>query len=140
MAAKLKSGARFDLNDFKLQIGQMKSMGGLSSLLDKLPAQVQQAARSTNLSHAYKSVGRMEGIISSMTPAERSNPQLLKASRKRRIAMGAGVPVQEVNRLLNQFEQMQDMMKKMQKGGLGKMMRAMGGLKGLGGGFPGLGR
>ncbi|MDP4668995.1 MAG: signal recognition particle protein [Burkholderiaceae bacterium] len=140
MAAKLKSGARFDLNDFKLQIGQMKSMGGLSSLLDKLPAQVQQAARSTNLSHADKSVGRMEGIISSMTPAERSNPQLLKASRKRRIAMGAGVPVQEVNRLLNQFEQMQDMMKKMQKGGLGKMMRAMGGLKGLGGGFPGLGR
>ncbi|MDP4576558.1 MAG: signal recognition particle protein, partial [Burkholderiaceae bacterium] len=140
MAAKLKSGARFDLNDFKLQIGQMKSMGGLSSLLDKLPAQVQQAARSTNLSHADKSVGRMEGIISSMTPAERSNPQLLKASRKRRIAMGAGVPVQEVNRLLNQFEQMQDMMKKMQKGGLGKMMRAMGGLKGRGGGFPGLGR
>ena len=140
MAAKLKSGARFDLNDFKLQIGQMKSMGGLSSLLDKLPAQVQQAARSTNLSHADKSVGRMEGIISSMTPAERSNPQLLKASRKRRIAMGACVPVQEVNRLLNQFEQMQDMMKKMQKGGLGKMMRAMGGLKGLGGGFPGLGR
>ena len=140
MAAKLKSGARFDLNDFKLQIGQMKSMGGLSSLLDKLPAQVQQAARSTNLSHADKSVGRMEGIISSMTPAERSNPQLLKASRKRRIAMGAGVPVQEVNRLLNQFEQMQDMMKKMQKGGLGKMMRAMWGLKGLGGGFPGLGR
>ena len=140
MAAKLKSGTRFDLNDFKLQIGQMKSMGGLSSLLDKLPAQVQQAARSTNLSHADKSVGRMEGIISSMTPAERSNPQLLKASRKRRIAMGAGVPVQEVNRLLNQFEQMQDMMKKMQKGGLGKMMRAMGGLKGLGGGFPGLGR
>ena len=140
MAAKLKSGARFDLNDFKLQIGQMKSMGGLSSLLDKLPAQVQQAARSTNLSHADKSVGRMEGIISSMTTAERSNPQLLKASRKRRIAMGAGVPVQEVNRLLNQFEQMQDMMKKMQKGGLGKMMRAMGGLKGLGGGFPGLGR
>ncbi|MDA0846746.1 MAG: signal recognition particle protein [Proteobacteria bacterium] len=140
MAAKLKSGARFDLNDFKLQIGQMKSMGGLSSLLDKLPAQVQQAARSTNLSHADKSVGRMEGIISSMTPAERSNPQLLKASRKRRIAMGAGVPVQEVNRLLNQFEQMQDMMKKMQKGGLGKMMRAMGGLKGLGGEFPRLGR
>ncbi len=140
MAAKLKSGARFDLNDFRLQIGQMKSMGGLSSLLDKLPAQMQQAARSTNLSHADKSVGRMEGIISSMTPAERSNPQLLKASRKRRIAMGAGVPVQEVNRLLNQFEQMQDMMKKMQKGGLGKMMRAMGGLKGLGGGFPGLGR
>lgn len=140
MAAKLKSGARFDLNDFKLQIGQMKSMGGLSSLLDKLPAQVQQAARSTNLSHADKSVSRMEGIISSMTPAERSNPQLLKASRKRRIATGAGVPVQEVNRLLNQFEQMQDMMKKMQKGGLGKMMRAMGGLKGLGGGFPGMGR
>ena len=140
MAAKLKSGARFDLNDFKLQIGQMKSMGGLSSLVDKLPAQMQQAAKAADLSHADKSVGRMEGIINAMTPAERANPQVLKASRKRRIAAGSGVPVQEVNRLLNQFEQMQDMMKKMQKGGLGKMMRAMGGLKGMGGGFPGLGR
>ena len=142
MAAKLKSGAKFDLEDFKLQIGQMKSMGGLSNLLDKLPAQMQQAAKGQDLSKADKSVGRMEGIINSMTPSERRNPLLIKASRKRRIAAGAGVPVQEVNRLLAQFDQMQDMMKKMQKGGLAKMMRAMGGLKNLPGlgGMGGLGR
>jgi signal recognition particle subunit SRP54 len=84
----------------------------------------------------------MEGIINSMTPRERAHPELLKASRKRRIATGAGVSVQEVNRLLNQFEQMQDMMKKMQKGGLAKMMRAMGAVKGMGGlgGMGGMGR
>jgi len=142
MAAKLKSGAKFDLEDFKLQIGQMKSMGGLSNLLDKLPAQMQQAAKGQDLSKADKSVGRMEGIINSMTPAERRNPLLIKASRKRRIAAGAGVPVQEVNRLLAQFDQMQDMMKKMQKGGLAKMMKAMGGLKNLPGlgGLGGMGR
>jgi signal recognition particle subunit SRP54 len=81
----------------------------------------------------------MEGIINSMTPKERSQPELLKASRKRRIAAGAGVTVQEVNRMLNQFEQMQDMMKKMQKGGMAKMMRAMGAMKGLGG-LGGFGR
>jgi signal recognition particle subunit SRP54 len=80
---------------------------------------------------------RTEGIINSMTPLERSKPELLKASRKRRIATGAGVPVQEVNRMLNQFEQMQGMMKQMKKGGMAKMMRAMGGMKNLGklGGF-----
>jgi len=142
VAAKLKSGAKFDLEDFKLQIGQMKSMGGLSSLIDKLPSQMQQAAKGHDLSQADRSVRRMEGIINSMTPAERRNPLLIKASRKRRIAAGAGVQVQEVNRLLAQFEQMQDMMKKMQKGGLAKMMKAMGGMKGLPGmgGFGGLGR
>jgi signal recognition particle subunit SRP54 len=80
----------------------------------------------------------MEGIINSMTPKERQHPDLLKASRKRRIAAGAGVSVQEVNRLLNQFEQMQEMMKKMQKGGLAKMMRAVGAMKGMGG-IPGMG-
>jgi signal recognition particle subunit SRP54 len=135
VAAKLKSGAKFDLEDFKLQIGQMKSMGGLSNLIDKLPSQMQQAAKGQDLSQADKSVGRMEGIINSMTPSERRNPLLIKASRKRRIAAGAGVQVQEVNRLLAQFEQMQDMMKKMQKGGLAKMMKAFGGMKGL----PGMG-
>jgi signal recognition particle subunit SRP54 len=133
MAEKFKSGARFDLNDFKLQIGQMRSMGGLSSLVDKLPAQIQQAAKGADLSQAEKSIPRMEGIINSMTPKERAHPELLKASRKRRIAAGAGVSVQEVNRMLNQFEQMQDMMKKMQKGGMAKMMRAMGAMKGMGG-------
>ena len=134
MAEKLKSGAKFDLNDFKLQMGQMRNMGGLSSLIDKLPAQMQQAAKGADLSSADKSVARMEGIIDSMTPKERAFPELLKASRKRRIASGAGVTVQEVNRMLNQFDQMQDMMKKMQKGGMAKMMRAMGAMKGLGGG------
>lgn len=138
MADKLKYGARFDLNDFKMQIGQMRNMGGLSSLVDKLPAQMQHAAKGADLSAAEKSIPRMEGIINAMTPKERQHPELLKASRKRRIATGAGVSVQEVNRLLNQFEQMQDMMKKMQKGGLAKMMRAMGAMKGMGG-MPGMG-
>jgi signal recognition particle subunit SRP54 len=80
----------------------------------------------------------VEGIINAMTPQERAKPDLIKASRKRRIATGAGVPVQEVNRMLNQFEQMQAMMKQMKKGGLAKMMRAMGGMKGLAGGLPGM--
>jgi signal recognition particle subunit SRP54 len=138
MAEKFKTGGRFDLNDFKMQIGQMRNMGGLSSLVDKLPAQMQQAAKGTDLSAAEKSIPRKEGIINSMTPKERQHPDLLKASRKRRIAAGAGVSVQEVNRLLNQFEQMQEMMKKMQKGGLAKMMRAVGAMKGMGG-IPGMG-
>ncbi|MEN9758998.1 MAG: signal recognition particle protein [Pseudomonadota bacterium] len=138
MAEKFKSGGTFDLNDFKMQIGQMRNMGGLSSLVDKLPAQMQQAAKGADLSAAEKSIPRMEGIINAMTPKERRHPELLKASRKRRIAAGAGVSVQEVNRLLNQFEQMQDMMKKMQKGGLAKMMRAVGAMKGMGG-LPGMG-
>jgi signal recognition particle subunit SRP54 len=90
---------------------------------------------------AERDVRRREGIIHSMTPLERRKPELLKASRKRRIAAGAGVPVQEVNRLLNQFEQMQGMMKKMKGGGLMKMMKRMGGMGGPGGGgFPGMPR
>lgn len=139
MAEKFKSGGRFDLNDFRMQIGQMRNMGGISSLIDKLPSQMQAAAKGADLSQAEKSIPRMEGIINSMTPKERAHPELLKASRKRRIAAGAGVTVQEVNRLLGQFEQMQDMMKKMQKGGMAKMMRAMGAFKGMGG-AKGMGR
>ncbi len=139
LAAKIKSGDRFDLNDFKNQIGQMKKMGGLSGLVDKLPAQFAAAAGKVNDADADKSIRRTEGIINSMTPAERSKPELIKASRKRRIAAGAGVPVQEVNRLLNQFEQMQTMMKQMKKGGMAKMMRAMGGMGGLRG-LPGMKR
>jgi len=134
MAEKFKKGGGFDLDDFKAQLGQMKKMGGLSGLLDKLPAQFQAAAGQANMGQAEKQVRRMEGIINSMTPHERAKPDLIKASRKRRIATGAGVPVQEVNRLLSQFEQMQGMMKKMQKGGLAKMMRGMKGL--MGGGSP----
>ena len=128
LAAKLKGGKGFDLNDFLAQISQMKKMGGLSSLLDKLPAQLQAAAGQTDMNRAERDMRRMQGIIHAMTPAERSKPDLIKASRKRRIAAGAGVQVQEVNRLLSQFDQMQAMMKKMQKGGLAKMMRGMRGM------------
>jgi signal recognition particle subunit SRP54 len=128
LAEKLKKGKGFDLEDFKSQIQQMKNMGGLASLIDKLPAQVQQAAAQAPQVMDDKSLRRVEGIINSMTPAERAKPELIKASRKRRIAAGAGVPVQEVNRLLNQFEQIQKMMKQMQKGGLARMMRGMKGV------------
>ncbi|MEY2897840.1 MAG: hypothetical protein RL669_2109 [Pseudomonadota bacterium] len=140
LAAKLKAGDRFDLNDFKSQLGQMKKMGGLSGLVDKLPAQFAAAAGKVSDADADKSLRRVEGIINSMTPAERAKPELIKASRKRRIATGSGVPVQEVNRVLNQFEQMQAMMKQMRKGGMAKMMRAMGGMGGLRGGLPGMKR
>ena len=132
LADKLKSGNRFDLNDFLAQISQMKKMGGLSSMIDKLPAQFQAAAGQADMNKAERDIRRMQGIIHSMTPAERAKPELIKASRKRRIATGAGVQVQEVNRMLNQFEQMRDMMKKMKGGGLMKMMRRMGGA------FPGM--
>ncbi|SHM24662.1 signal recognition particle protein [Rhizobacter sp. OV335] len=136
LAEKLKSGDNFDLNDFLSQISQMKKMGGLSGLMDKLPTQMTAKAGNlgqADMDRAERDVRRMEGIINSMTPLERRKPELLKATRKRRIAAGAGVQVQEVNRLLNQFEQMQGMMKKMKGGGLMKMMKRMGGMKGLGG-------
>ncbi|MGO4328905.1 signal recognition particle protein [Cupriavidus sp. 2TAF22] len=130
LAKKIKKTGDFDLEDFKAQIGQMRKMGGLGSLVDKLPAQFAQQAQGANMDVAEKQVRRMEGIINSMTAAERAKPDLIKASRKRRIATGAGVPVQEVNRLLNQFDQMQGMMKKLKGGGMMKMMRSMGGMKG----------
>ncbi|WP_341248113.1 signal recognition particle protein [Cupriavidus pauculus] len=130
LAKKIKKTGGFDLEDFKAQIGQMKKMGGLGSLVDKLPAQFAQQAQGANMDQAEKQVRRMEGIINSMTAAERAKPELIKASRKRRIAAGAGVPVQEVNRLLNQFDQMQGMMKKLKGGGMMKMMRQMGAMKG----------
>ena len=134
LADKLKSGAGFDLNDFLAQISQMKNMGGLSSLMDKLPSQLTAKAATmgpADMDRAERDVRRMEGIICSMTALERRKPELIKATRKRRIASGAGVQVQEVNRLLNQFEQMQSMMKKMKGGGLMKMMKRMGGAGGL---------
>jgi signal recognition particle subunit SRP54 len=136
LAKKIQAGDRFDLNDFKEQVGQMRKMGGISGLLDKLPAQLAAAAGQVSDKDADRHVRRIEGIINSMTPAERVRPELLKASRKRRIAAGSGVPVQEVNRLLSQFEQMQSMMKQLKKGGMSKMMRAMGGLAGLRGAPP----
>jgi signal recognition particle subunit SRP54 len=134
LATKVKSGASFDLDDFLQQLSQMQKMGGLSSLMDKLPSQMAGKAAqigAADMDRAERDMRRMRGIIHSMTPLERRKPELLKATRKRRIAAGAGVQVQEVNRLLNQFEQMQSMMKKMQGGGLMKMMKRMGGMKGL---------
>ena len=133
LAEKVKSGSGFDLQDFLGQLQQMKQMGGLSSLMDKLPAQMAAKATDADLTRAEKDVRRKEGIINSMTPTERRKPELLKASRKRRIAAGAGVQVQEVNRLLKEFEQMQGMMKQFKGGALAKMMRRMGGMKGMGG-------
>jgi len=133
LAEKLKSGDGFDLTDFLSQLGQMKKMGGLSGLMDKLPSQLTAKAGNVDMDKAERDVKRMEGIILSMTPLERRKPELMKASRKRRVAAGAGVQVQDVNRMLNQFDQMQGMMKKMKGGGLMKMMKRMGGMKGLGG-------
>ena len=131
LAAKVKSGGDFDLNDFLDQIRQMKQMGGLSTLIDKLPGNLAAKASEADLTRAEKDIKRKEGIICSMTLAERSKPEIIKATRKRRIAAGAGVHVQEVNRLLKEFEQMQGVMKKMKGGGLMKMMKRMGGLKGM---------
>jgi signal recognition particle subunit SRP54 len=131
LAAKMKSGEGFDLNDFLAQLQQMKSMGGLATLMDKMPAQLQAKAGQVDMDRAERDVRRKEGIICSMTKLERRKPEIIKATRKRRIAAGAGVQVQEVNRLLNEFEQMQTMMKKMKGGGLMKMMKRMGGGKGM---------
>ena len=130
LAKKVKSGRGFDLEDFKQQIAQMKKMGGLAALADKLPGNLAQIAQGAPQMDD-KVMRRIEGIINSMTLQERARPEIIKASRKRRIATGAGVTVQEVNRLLNQFEQTQKMMKMMARGGVAKMMRSMRGM------FPG---
>jgi signal recognition particle subunit SRP54 len=122
LAKKVKSGKGFDLDDFKSQIEQMRKMGGLAALVDKLPAEIARAAQGATLDE--KRIARLEGIINSMTQQERVKPELLKASRKRRIAAGAGVSVQEVNQLLNQFEQTQKMMKMVAKGPQ-KMLRGL---------------
>ena len=132
LAKKVKSGKDFDLEDFKQQVAQMRKMGGLAGLADKLPGNLGQLAQQGALGMDDKAIRRLEGIINSMTPGERAKPELIKATRKRRIAAGAGATVQEVNRLLNQFEQTQKMMKMMAKGGMAKMMR---GMKGM---FPGM--
>ena len=130
LAKKVKSGKGFDLEDYKAQIGQMRKMGGMQGLLDKLPGELARAAQGNQVDE--RTIRRIEGIINSMTPTERAKPELLKASRKRRIAAGAGVSVQEVNRLLSQFEQAQKMMKMIAKRGMQQMLR------GLKGAFPGL--
>jgi len=125
LADKMKSGKNFDLNDFQAQMQQMSNMGGMGALMDKLPANMAQMAGKVDPAAGDKAVRRIVGIINAMTPLERTKPELIKASRKRRIAMGSGVQVQEVNRLLNQFEETQKMMKMFAKGGMAKMMRMM---------------
>jgi signal recognition particle subunit SRP54 len=127
VAEKIRKGKGFDLEDFKQQVMQMKKMGGVASMLDKLPAQLAGRINPAQLQDD-RQLRRTEGIINSMTPQERSRPELIKASRKRRIAAGAGVPVQEVNRLLTEFEQMQKMMKMMKGGNMARMMRNLKGV------------
>jgi len=137
LASKIQKGG-FDLSDFRAQISQMQQMGGMAQMIDKLPSHLTQAANKTNVGQADAQIKRMQGIIDSMTLKERAKPELLKASRKRRIATGAGVQVQEVNRLLAQFEQMQTMMKQFKGGKMARMMGSMaarGAAKGLGGLF-----
>ena len=135
LAAKVKKGKGFDLEDLRDQFVQMENMGGLGSLVDKLPgmgAGVSQAMQ--HPAHA-KQMKRMVAIIDSMTPQERRRPEVINGSRKRRVAQGSGTQIQDVNRLLKQHKQMQKMMKKMgSKGGMAKMMRGMKG--NLPPGFP----
>ena len=136
LADKVKSGKNFDLDDFKMQMSQMRKMGGMGALMEKMPSQIAGMAAKVNPEDADKSIRRIEGIINSMTALERRKPELIKATRKKRIADGSGVQVQEVNRLLKQFEETQKMMKMFAKGGMAKMMRSMGNL--MGGKMPGM--
>lgn len=135
LAKKISKGKRFDLVDFRDQLEQMQSMGGLTSLMDKLPGMGQLPQNAKAMANDGE-VHRMMAIISSMTPQERSFPGVIKGSRRRRIAAGSGTQVQDVNRLLKQFTQMQKMMKKMSKGGMGKMLRGMQGKMPQGFPFP----
>lgn len=134
LATKLKKGDGFDLNDFLDQLKQMRNMGGMASMLSKMPG-AGQLPDNVKSQMDDKVTVRMEAIINSMTLKERAKPEIIKGSRKRRIATGSGVQVQDVNRLLKQFDEMQRMMKKMKNGGLAKMMRGMKGM--MPPGFPG---
>ncbi|AHF01622.1 signal recognition particle protein Srp54 [Thiomicrospira aerophila AL3] len=137
-ASKLQKTGQFDLEDFRQQLQQIQNMGGIGGLMGKLPG-MGQVKNQLQDGVAEKEFKRLEAIINSMTPQERAHPALLKGSRKKRIAAGSGMQVQDVNKLLKQFEQMQKMMKKMSKGGMKNMMRGMAGKlppglgKGLGG-------
>ncbi|MFQ1016751.1 signal recognition particle protein [Gilliamella sp. BG7] len=135
IAKKLKKGDKFDFNDFQDQLKQMRNMGGMGALLAKLPG-VGQLPDHIKAQMDDKITIKMEAIIGSMTLKERANPEIIKGSRKRRIANGSGTQVQDVNKLLKQFEDMQKMMKKMKGGGMMKMMRQMKGLMGGGMGLP----
>ena len=135
MAKKLRKGKSFDLNDFKAQIQQMRNMGGLENLMSKMPGEIGQLSKQIPEGTAEKAMGHVEAIINSMTPKERANPALIKASRKRRIAAGSGTTVQEVNKMLNQVEQSQKMMKMFSGQNMRKLMSMAKGMKGQ---FPGL--
>jgi signal recognition particle subunit SRP54 len=131
LATKIRKGNGFDFNDFLMQIQGMQKMGGLNMLMDKLPTELSMHASGDKMQDAEKQLRKTQGVIHSMTPQERATPAIIKATRKRRIALGAGVSVQEVNKILNQFDQMQGMMKKLKGGGMMKMLKAMGGVKAL---------
>jgi signal recognition particle subunit SRP54 len=138
LAQKVKSGGGFDLEDFREQLQQMKNMGGMMSMIEKMPGIGKLPPDAMAQLQGGKLTGQMEAIINSMTPGERRNPDVIKGSRKRRIAVGSGTQIQDVNRLLKQFTQMQKMMKKMSaKGGVSKMMRGLGGMMPPGMRFPG---
>ena len=132
---KIKRGKRFDLEDFKEQLKQMQQMGGVASLIDKMPGMGALPPGAANMVDDSQFC-RMEAIINSMTMRERINPGVLNGSRKRRITQGSGTQIQDLNRLLKQHKQMQKVMKKMKGGGMANMMRGLGGLQGPGG-FPG---
>lgn len=136
LANKIQKGQGFDLADFKDQLMQMKNMGGLMGMMDKMPGMSQMGDMGEQMASAEKQMKQTEAIINSMTPLERHFPDKITGSRKRRIAKGSGSTIQDVNRVLKQHKQMQKMMKKVSgKGGMRKMMRAMGGLKHAGGGL-----
>lgn len=132
---KVQKGQKFDLEDLRDQFQQMQNMGGMGSMLEKLPGMgnVSEMMEQANMG---KQFSQMEAIINSMTPGERRNPDILSGSRKRRITMGSGTQIQDLNRLLKQHKQMAKMMKKMKGGGMAKMMRGLGGMMGGGGGMP----
>lgn len=125
IAKRLKSNRKFDLNDFRYQITQLKNFGGIEFFISKLPAQLQNASQKLQKNQTDLKMRRTEGILNSMTPIERTRPELFKASRKRRIATGAGVSVQDVNQLLSQFKQMQEMAKKIKRGKVSDAVRAL---------------
>ncbi|MGQ0697559.1 MAG: signal recognition particle protein [Panacagrimonas sp.] len=126
LAQKISSKRGFDLSDFREQMQQMQNLGSFESLLEKLPGGAQMQAQMKNV-NAEKEIKRAVAVINSMTPQERKFPDLIKASRKKRIAAGSGVQVQDVNKLLRQFETSRDMMKKVMSGGMAKLMRRFGG-------------
>ena len=130
LAKKVMKGKGFSLEDFRDQLVQMRNMGGMMSMMDKMPGMGQMSSQVKGQVNDKQFI-QMEVIINSMTPKERERPEIIKGSRKRRIAAGSGTQIQDVNRLLKQFTQMQKMMKKMGGGGMKKMMRSVGAMKGM---------